>query len=506
MADWYVSSLAWAAISQFAASGVYSVGNIVRPLTAPAFAAQYAFRCTTAGTASTEPAWPVANNATVTTGGATFTNVSGQSTYGWSAAAGNLYCISSGGSNRPAVGDRVFLSSDHSETSAAASAYSFVGSSNYGVIQFISVNRAGSVPPVAADALSGATIIIATASNGIFDNWCGAYWQGMTINLGGTCTNLFFGSNGQKPIYLKNCAIVLSTSTTAATIQNGYFGPVTFDNTTVQFNAAGQRIQNSPSYATGMTWINTPAATLGTVPTSLFAAGSNLGLPMTVRGVDLSAVTTALYTVGALSPGRLLLDSCRIAPGVARLASGTYANATDEIELVNCYDGTSFLSERHTAAGDVTTEFTITLSGGAQDNVGAFSHKMVSSVRSDKYAMTLDSFWLDTNYATTGSAKTATVEIVSSASLNNDEIVLVLEYEGTASSSLASYVTSFPNPLTTPSAVTSSSATWNSLPATPVRQHLQVTFTPRTAGRVRAQVRLGKPSTTVYINPQVAIS
>ena len=46
-------------------------------------------------------------------------------------------------------------------------------------------------------------------------------------------------------------------------------------------------------------------------------------------------------------------------------------------------------------------------------------------------------FWLDVEQQAVGSSKTATVEIISSASLNNDEISLLLEYQGTAGSSLA---------------------------------------------------------------------
>jgi hypothetical protein len=51
-----------------------------------------------------------------------------------------------------------------------------------------------------------------------------------------------------------------------------------------------------------------------------------------------------------------------------------------------------------------------------------------------------------------------------------------------------------------------STATWNSSPATPVKQRLQFTFTPQIAGRVRGQVRLGKPSTTVYVDPVITIT
>jgi len=144
------------------------------------------------------------------------------------------------------------------------------------------------------------------------------------------------------------------------------------------------------------------------------------------------------------------------------------------------------------------------MSGGAQDDVGVFSHKMVSTALLDKWSLPLEGFWMDIENQSLGT-KTATVEIVSSASLNNDEISLLLEYQGTVGSSVATITTTLPaTVLTTPSAVASSSATWASSPG--VAQRLQVTFTPRVAGRVRGQVRLGKASTTVYLNPVITIT
>jgi hypothetical protein len=155
----------------------------------------------------------------------------------------------------------------------------------------------------------------------------------------------------------------------------------------------------------------------------------------------------------------------------------------------------------------VTTERTITLSGGATDDVGVFSHKLVSGTNVDKMVNPLLGFWMDVENTAVGSSKTATVEIISSLTLNDDDISLLLEYQGTSGSSLASFANTLPaNVLTTNAAVTASTATWNSSPATPVAQKLQVTFTPQVAGRVRGLVRLGKASTTVYVNPVVTIA
>ncbi|WP_210253991.1 hypothetical protein, partial [Bradyrhizobium pachyrhizi] len=73
----------------------------------------------------------------------------------------------------------------------------------------------------------------------------------------------------------------------------------------------------------------------------------------------------------------------------------------------------------------------------------------------------------------------------------------------TSGSSVATITESNANVLTATAALTSSSATWNSPPSTPVYQKLQISFTPQKAGRLRGRVMLGKASTTVWVNPQI---
>jgi hypothetical protein len=699
LADWYVSSAAYAAIPQFAPSTAYTVGQIVRPLATPSFGREYPQRCTTAGTSgASEPTWGTANNSTTTSGGATFTNVAGQSAYGWGAAAGTVYSLSyNGPANRSATGDRVFASSDHSETSAANPSYGFGTAVGWGRVQIISVNRAGSVPPTPGDILSGAAIAVTAGSLGLDAPGANDYWQGFTFTLGGTATILYLAVNNARSHYLKNCAIVFTTSSTTATIQAGTPVKAIFDNTTVTFNAAGQRFL--VNYSLDLQWLNTANAVLGTVPTVLFAGLSGSGATLaTLRGVDLSAVTTTLLSGNNLVCfQKLLLDSCRIAPGVVRMATpGTSDNAANEVELVNCYDGTNSISERHTPAGDLTMSRSTYMTGGALDDFGNFSLQMVSSSRNDPWAMTLDSFWLDVENTLVGVSHTATVELVSTplaiwnqldlsatvtlsggnltasfgaggsgvrstmsvssgkyywefafgpslqsntvcglataaasltgipttaagsaiingsgtvningtqqgatgllggfgsggiacfafdataqliwvrngaagnwngsgtanpatgtggfstaaltgslfayagattsstavtanfgasaftgavpsgfasgipgASLSNSDIQLKLEYLPTAGSPQTVLVDSIATPLTTTAALPTSTAAWISPPTTPVYQHIQITFTPQQAGRLRGLVRLGRPNATVYVNPQIAVT
>jgi hypothetical protein len=146
------------------------------------------------------------------------------------------------------------------------------------------------------------------------------------------------------------------------------------------------------------------------------------------------------------------------------------------------------------------------MASGASDSVGAFSFKMVSATRSDKSVLPLSGFIFDVDNTVTGSARTATVEIISSASLNNDDVRLTLQYMGTAGSTIATTVNSYTTALTTVAALPTSSVTWNNPPGTPVKQYLRVTFTPQTAGRVRGQVHLGKISTTIWVNPQIVLA
>jgi hypothetical protein len=205
---------------------------------------------------------------------------------------------------------------------------------------------------------------------------------------------------------------------------------------------------------------------------------------------------------------KLLLDGCRIASAVTRFTlSSTGCCTNDEVELVNCFDGTNTLNERYAAAGALTTERSTILSGGATDNVGAFSLKLVSNTNADKFVLPLESFWFDVDNLAIGSAKTATVEVISSTTLNNDDIRLQVEYMGTTGTTRTSFVDSgLATPLTASAALSTSTATWGSPPSTPVKQLLQVTFTPQVAGRVRGRVRLGKTSTTVWVNPQLTLT
>jgi hypothetical protein len=360
----------------------------------------------------------------------------------------------------------VFVSSDHSETTSNAALQ--WGLAGYGLIQIISVNRAGSVPPVAADLLVGASV---ASSSGVFslDNVTEVYYEGIAFSgaTGSGTANIFFGNSGYKALSFKNCSFTLPSTGAASRVSWSSPARVTWNNCTVKFGNVSQAISSGANSSADLTWLNTVSAIQGaTLPATLFVSGSGTTtMTATCRGVDLSALTGSLLNpFGSTGHVKILFDSCNIASGVTRLGP-SFTNAGDEVELVNCFDGTNVLNERHTAAGDVTTDHSTTLSSGAADDIGLYSLKLTSASRSDKLTFPLDCFWLDVENTAIGVAKTATVEIISSASLNNDDISLLLEYMGTSGSSLASFLSSLPAVVTAGSALPSSSNTWTGVPA-----------------------------------------
>jgi hypothetical protein len=290
------------------------------------------------------------------------------------------------------------------------------------------------------------------------------YWQGIRFTLAGSSGfNFVFNSSGNKAHYFKNCAIVITNSNATCRITTpGTPVKVWLDNTTFQFGNAGQLITSAGSDLS-IIWINTSSAIQGaTLPTALIAPASTAFINLTARGVDLSALVGTLIVLQGSAVSRVLLDSCRIASGLTRLSTAAAGGPTnDEVELVNCYDGTNVLNERYTALGTLTTERSTYLNSGAADDIGNYSLKIASSSRSDKFTMPFDSFALDVENTIIGASKTATVEIVSPSSLNDDDISLLLEYLGTSGSAIASFASSLPaTVLTVGSALASSVAAW----------------------------------------------
>jgi hypothetical protein len=133
--------------------------------------------------------------------------------------------------------------------------------------------------------------------------------------------------------------------------------------------------------------------------------------------------------------------------------------------LVNCWDGTNVLNERHIVIGDVVTDRSTYMTTGAQDDIGHFALKLTTNVGPDKFTLPLPTFAFDVENTVVGTSKTATVEMIAPMPLNTDDISLLVEYLGTSGSPVTSFATSLATPPTVPAALTTSAASWSATPA-----------------------------------------
>lgn len=507
MAIWYCSSAAYATVAVFVPSAHYEVGDLIKP-TSPSASGMWVLRCTSAGVAGgTEPGWAGANNATTTTGFCVFTNVTGQSTYGWAAAAGSLGSLTNqaSGGQRALGGDTVYLSSDHSETSVGQ--YFTLITSSVVTLNVISVNRAGSVPPTVSDLQAGA-ILGNTASSTIIVDRVPLWFWGVNINAAGLSMGGGTAGIGRRILMDSSALAVVGGSSGAYITTNaGRAASLVLRNTTVSFSNAGQAFR-SPNYNFDILWENTQSALLGTVPTALFVTTGSSGMMLgTCRGVDLSSLTTALVASTSALVGKFLFEGCKINSGVTPFTSSSNAGIDNAADLVGCYDGTNVITGRYNVFGScVVNRTTTTTVSPSTDDTGAFSQMLATNSDGGYPTQVIECFPFDSDISAVGSPLTATVEVVSSVTLTNADLVMNVEYLGTAGSSATSFVSTAPaTPLTTPTNLTLSSATWNSPPGGAVYQKLAATFTPQQAGRCRITIALTLASTTVYINSKASI-
>lgn len=223
---------------------------------------------------------------------------------------------------------------------------------------------------------------------------------------------------------------------------------------------------------------------------------------------------TTLFTFGSgTGYAEIHLRNCRL-PG----AITTSGISTNEQRLIveNCDDGTitdpalgvNWIENRH---GTIKSDLTRYRTGGANDEeqANAYSWEMISSANCIEGLTFLESPPI-TRWVDGGTAITATIYFAGGATLNDDDIWFQWQYPDTAGSATAQndFVTSRMSEidLGTPAAhTTDSGSTWNGT-GVGTKQEDSVTFTPTNAGYLICRVYLAKPSTTVYIDPQLVLT
>lgn len=518
MANWYVSSVGYAAVTQFAISTAYTVGNIVRQLAAPAAGSERCFRCTTAGTSGgAEAAWTLTKGGTTNQGTAVFTEITGDENYQgttWAAPHARLRNVMTTG-GWTAAGDTIFVSADHADTEAAAVTLSLTTANIATPHKIICVTRpSASIPPAAADVTTGASVTT-TGANGIsFSmNAAGTAWfYGITFNsgTGAVNANLAVGDGSNQNWQFEQCKLKVLLTGTTGRIALGSATPTT--NGSVKLTNCELTLSNaSQSISVFLPTRWHGGSYSGTSPTNLFG-GFASGVPsgIDVRDVDLSTVGASCYLVNVTNTNTtnsaFSFANCKLSASLAGVVTGT-ATATEDgrVDLECADSSTSFVREEHYRyTGSYISDTSNYLTAGASDGTTHKSWKLVSSTNCN-YVNGLECsdifVWV--------SAATHTLIMylanTSSLTLKDTEIGFQCEYLASAATPVGTITSTFPSVQSAGSNLSTNSVGWTGL-SSPVKQQVSLAITTAKAGWVRVRPILRRASTTVWVDPLITVS
>lgn len=503
MANWYCGSTKWTAVTAWAASTAYSVGDLRRQLAAPTAGNERVFRCTTAGTsAASEPSWTLTKSGTTNDGSCVWTEVTGNDTYGWSAAHARL----SNALAWMAAGDRCWVSQAHAETAAAAITLTSPGTSA-APCQILCVSDSATPPTTLA---ATATV---TTSSGSLTTVGFAYAYGVSLIASGTSAASVLIASSSSPTYwnLENCDLKITGASTGSRIVLGGNLNTADDqgcaltNVRLQFSSTSQALEVRGGHCV---WQNTTGAILGaTIPAVLFVSPANTtGGDLLVYGVDLSALGSgkSLVDVSRATSAAYDLRNCKLGSAVAITTGSVAGQGGVQVRAENCdSSGTNYRYHRQAYAGTITQETTLVRTGGASNGATSLALKMATSAGAS-FASPLVSdpivFWHDS----TATEITPTIAVLTDGvTLKNDECWLEIEYLGATAPQAAIASTRATNILTAGEALTTDgTSTWTTTGlSSPVKQKMSAAITPNSKGPVLIRVVLAKPSTTIYVDP-----
>lgn len=407
------------------------------------------------------------------------------------------------------AGDTLYVAHDHAESTAAAITLTSSGTST-NITKIVCVNRAGSVPPVSADRRATAQVTTTGVST---INLAGfAHYDGIIFTAGSAASaaNINLPSVGGQAIRFDNCSLRLGNTSTGSKIFIGTIGGtvagswVELNNTTASFAAVQQGFQINGV----LKWRNTPSALLGTIPNNLFSPTNQTGGEVECIGVDLSAAGSGKTIAGVLSTvsgHKFRFVDCKLDAAVTKSAVPGARGAQETDFVRSGSGGVNYTVLSHRMSGLLIEETTIVRTGGASDGTTTIAWKIVTTADC-MYSLPFEcppiAIWNDT----IGSSVTATVEGIwgGGAVPNDDDIWLDVEYLGDASSPQGSFVNDGKaDLLATAAGQTSSSETWG---GSTTKFKLAVSFTPQQKGWVFARVKIGKASSTLYVDPLVILT
>jgi hypothetical protein len=399
------------------------------------------------------------------------------------------------------AGDFVYLASDHSQTQASQYSLNSPGTAA-APCKIISVNRAGSTPPVSADLTAGAQILTTGATGiEISDNGSSAWWQGITFQFGSSAgyiqTDICVGGHN----VFKSCTLNF-LNTSASDVSFGGMYNVTVAGRVDLYDCT-VRLDVSVTINCEWTWKGGSLSAMGA--TNMFtSAGSKHAPEVLIEGVDLSVAGSGKTLVAAGAHGHYTFRNCRLNASVTMAATPT--TPSGRVDVLNCNSGTSNTrNERYRYEGTETTETTIVRTGGATDGATPTARKYVTTANA-KWHKPFDALPIMVWNDQVGSSITVTMYgIWGGGSVpNNDDIWLEITALENSSYPLATIeTTSKADILATGSGVSSDASSWG---GSTTAFKITKSFTPQIKGPILIQPRIGAASATIYLDPEPEVT
>lgn len=406
---------------------------------------------------------------------------------------------------------RVFVSSDHSELVSSSIVFPSGGSIVY---QLISSDRTSGFPPTVEQA--GARIGSTNATNLSPTNSFyskGVFW---TAGENSTATrNLTFDSaNAYNIVRIVGGGIDLKNTGAGSRI---VFGPGStnrnmrflLEGAEIRFGNAGQGFQ---MYCASLSIKD--GALAGSAITEFIKAVSAVAIDVDVSGLDMSsgAASMNLLAANLNGVGQIKLDSCKMPAGwTGGIVSGSMlAQGGLKALMINCDSADT--NYRLITAGwgaALNTETAVYRTGGASDGVTPISWRIATNTGTIYPLINFDAPPITRWNETIGSPVTVSIEVLTDGvTLHDDDAWLEVQYLDDAGYPLGALVSDErPSQLAAAADQDASTATWTTTGiTTPVKQKLSVTFTPREKGYIQARVRVARPSSVIYVCPQLEVA
>lgn len=421
----------------------------------------------------------------------------------WADAYTTLAAVITAQGNNPT---RVFVASDHVELTGGAITFPL----NYlNAYRIISVDRASGFPPTVEQA--GARIGSTNATNLTLNNSFyskGVFWtagEGSTakrdliIDCSPTHSIVRIVGGG---IELRNTGsgsrVTLGTT---ATNRNTHFQ---LENAEIRFGNAGQGIQMQA----GRLSIK-DGALAGSAITEFIKTFNATAADVDVSGLNMASGAVAMNLIASGTPGMGLakFDSIKMPTSWTGSIMAT-PPVQGGLRVIATNVDSADTNYRTMAVGwstSLRTDTAIFRPGTHWDGMTPVSWSITTGLMAYPLVV-FDAPTMLVWNETTGSPVTVTIHVLTDGvTLKNDEAWLEVMYLDDAGFPLGALASDErPSQLAAAADQDASTATWTTTGiTTPVKQKLSVTFTPREKGYIQARVRVARPSSVIYVCPQL---